>query len=339
MCGIAGFVKLNSSTISNRVVNRVALKLLYQIAERGDKATGYAFADRNGLKVVKDKLGVQEFTKRYGQEIKRDVGKAQAWIAHSRLPTEGSVEQSANNHPLFTKKGLAIVHNGVISNADEVYKHFKLERDGKVDSEVILKLIEHQRTATTHIDEAITQAVKYLDGNLTFALIDEAKPSEVWIHRWGYSAPVSVVVINGLVVFASELGHALSAIGKRKKDFVKFPPCEARTLKDGELLHITAQGLRFSKTDPESEAIRAIRVADRLCPHSYTPDTDNPLTRKGDPDDDEAFGKAFNEDLICPSCLENVFEDVYDDKGRWVKVCAFCGEIVEAEARSYAPPI
>lgn len=337
MCGIAGFVKLDSSTISNRVVNRVALKLLYQIAERGDKATGYAFADRDGLKVVKDKLGVQEFTKRYGQEIKRDVGKTQAWIAHSRFPTEGSVEQNVNNHPLFTKKGLAIVHNGVISNANEVYKHFKLERDGKVDSEVILKLIEHQRTTTTDIDEAITQAVKYLDGNLTFALIDEAKPSEVWIHKWGYSAPVSVVVINGLVVFASELGHALSAIGKRKKDFVRFPPCEARTLKDGELLHITAQGLCFSKTDPESEAIG---VADRLYPQFYpTTNTDNPLTRKGDPDDDEAFGKAFNEALICPSCLENVFEDVYDnDKGCWVKVCVFCGEIV-AEGESYAPPI
>ncbi|GAI23700.1 unnamed protein product, partial [marine sediment metagenome] len=182
---------------------------------------------------------------------------------------------------------------------------------------------------TTNTGEAITQAVKYLDGNLTFALIDEAKPSEVWIHRWGYSAPVSVVVVNGLVVFASELGHALSAIGKRKKDFVRFPPCEARTLKDGELLHITAQGLCFSKTDPESEAIG---VADRLYPQFYpTTNTDNPLTRKGDPDDDEAF-------LICHNCLENVFEDVYDnDKGRWVKVCAFCGEIVKAEVRSYDP--
>ncbi|GAI41240.1 unnamed protein product, partial [marine sediment metagenome] len=61
--------------------------------------------------------------------------------------------------------------------------------------------------------------------------------------------------------------------------------------------------------------------------------TDNPLTRKGDPDDDEAF-------RICHNCLENVFEDVYDnDKGCWVKVCAYCGEIVKAEARSYAPPI
>ncbi|GAI36428.1 unnamed protein product, partial [marine sediment metagenome] len=60
MCGIAGFVKLNSS-ISDRAVRHVAFKLLQQIAERGDKATGYAFADRDGLKVVKDKIGVQEF--------------------------------------------------------------------------------------------------------------------------------------------------------------------------------------------------------------------------------------------------------------------------------------
>lgn len=338
MCGIAGFVKLNSSTISDRAVRHVAFKLLQQIAERGDKATGYAFADReDGLKVVKDKVGVQEFIKRYGQEIKRDVGKAQAWIAHSRLPTTGSVEQSANNHPLFTKKGLAIVHNGIVSNADEIYKHFGLERDGKVDSEVILKLIEHQRTATTHIDEAITQAVKYLDGNLTFALIDEAKPSEVWIHKWGYSAPMSVVVVNGLVVFASELGYALSAIGKRKKDFIKFPPCEARTLKDGELLHITAQGLRFSLTDPESEAIRCDKIftmsdwQDGYFKAGGVGERAGELV-KGDPDDDEAF-------RICPKCLENVFEDVYDnDKGRWVKVCASCGEIVEAEVRSYDPP-
>ncbi|NVM56951.1 MAG: hypothetical protein HWN51_02360 [Desulfobacterales bacterium] len=280
MCGIAGFIKLNGS--ATPAVKRVALKLLHGIAERGDKATGYAFVSERELKVVKEGIGVQEFIKQYEQEITRDVNEAQVWIAHSRFPTKGSIKHPINNHPLFTKGGLAIVHNGVIHNTDEVFKHFKLGRDGEVDSEIILKLIEHQRTATAHTGKAIAQAVKFLDGNLTFALIDEAKPSEVWLHRWGGSAPVSVVVLEGLVVFASELHHALKAVGEQKRGFFRVPTCKVRTLKNGELLCLSGEDIKSIKTDPESKAIE----------YSAWGEGWGIQRKVGDPDDNEAFYQA-----------------------------------------------
>lgn len=270
MCGIAGFIRLNGYAPPASAVRRVALRLLSQIAERGDKATGYACAGRNGLRVVKDRIGVREFVERYGGEIRRDVAGARAWIAHSRFPSVGSVEQPFNNHPIFTKSGLAMVHNGVIYNPKEVFDRFGLDRDGEVDSEVILKLIEKKRGETGDTGEAIAQAVKYLDGSLTFALIDEARPGEVWLHKFGYSAPASVAVSGGLIVFASELGFLIRAMGRKSKGFLRLPTCKLKTLEDGELLHLSGGGIRPFKTDPESEVKRA--------------------WPKGDPDDFEAWG-------------------------------------------------
>lgn len=295
MCGIAGFIRLNGCATPNPVVRRVARRLLYQISERGDKATGYAYVGERGLKVVKDKVGVKEFIKRYENTLNQDVGRARAWIAHSRAPTRGGIEQAFNNHPLFTKGGLAMVHNGIVYNTDEVFEHFKLGRDGEVDSEVILKLIEHQRTATTHNGEAIKGAVRYLDGSLTFALIDEADPSEVWLHRWGSYAPVSVAVSKGLIVFASELEHVLQAVGRKSRGFFRLPACSVRTLQNGELVRLSGKGIEFDKTDPESEAIERKIEGWGFGSFSPSPTT----TQKGDPDDDEAWRL---DDAVCPEC-------------------------------------
>lgn len=325
MCGIAGFVKLNGSTNSTSV-KRVAFRLLRQIAERGDKATGYAYAGKHGLKVVKDKVGVKKFLKLYEREIKRDVGKAQAWIAHSRLPSSGSIQKPANNHPIFTKGGLAIVHNGIVYNADEVYEHFGLERDCEVDSEAILKLIEHQRAKTTNTGEAITQAMKYLDGSLTFALIDEASPSEVWLHKWGYSAPVSVVVSDGLVVFASEFKHVLGAIGRKSdKDFFRLPAnSSVRLLQDGELLRINKYGVNLLKTAPESEAI-----------HQRSQFFQTTLV-KGDPDDDEVWGYPRNPCPISRSCYYDGDLDICPYEGDPER-CPYSGGLIKGDEFELSP--
>ena len=40
-----------------------------------------------------------------------DVYKRQ--ILHTRMKTQGSEKNNANNHPLFSKNGIAIVHNGI----------------------------------------------------------------------------------------------------------------------------------------------------------------------------------------------------------------------------------
>ena len=49
----------------------------------------------------------------------------------------GRVKQNpSNNHPLYNKEGIAIVHNGIIHNDHEIFG--KNPRDGEVDSEAIL---------------------------------------------------------------------------------------------------------------------------------------------------------------------------------------------------------
>lgn len=311
MCGIAGIIKLDGATPPTRLARR----LIYQISERGGKATGYACVIDGRLKVVKDKLGAKEFIEGYGDELRRDLRRTRAWICHSRQPTKGTVDNPTNNHPVFSKSGLAVVHNGVIWNTDEVFERFELERDGEVDSEVILKLIEHQRRTSADIREMITQAVKYLDGSLTFALIDEANPNEVWLHRWGYSAPLSVAVLDRLMVFASELEHIFGAVGKKSKDFFTLPKCAVRTLKDGELMRVNGAGVERYKTKPESEAIK------RKWWEKPETKVSEPTT-KGDPDDGDIWAGTDGDiwaEYLCPECGSEMERD--GDK----LICYFCG--------------
>ena len=65
-------------------------------------------------------------------------------IFHTRLKTQGEAANNMNNHPLFTKKGVAIVHNGIINNDKEIFgRHEK--RDAEVDSEAILSILSSKK--------------------------------------------------------------------------------------------------------------------------------------------------------------------------------------------------
>ncbi len=95
-------------------------------------------------------------------------------IAHTRWATHGHVNE-LNAHPHFCcKKHIAVVHNGIIENYDELKK--KLEEAGhefvsNTDTEIIAHLVEHYLEQNLSIGDAVKKAIEELEGSYAVVLM------------------------------------------------------------------------------------------------------------------------------------------------------------------------
>jgi glucosamine--fructose-6-phosphate aminotransferase (isomerizing) len=159
MCGIIGYV-------GKRNASKIVLQGLRHLEYRGYDSVGVAFFNGD-LIVKKDKGKVEEVHNRLNL-LKPRVNLA---IGHTRWATHGKVTKQ-NAHPhLDCSASIAIVHNGIIEN----YQELRNELLGKghsfrseTDSEVIPHLIEEELRRGKGFEEACAIALGKLKG--TFAL-------------------------------------------------------------------------------------------------------------------------------------------------------------------------
>ena len=126
MCGIMGFF-----SFGNTLPDKEKITDMFSLLEtRGRDASGFAFIDDNNLVVHKAPIKSSELIK---TDEWKNLNLPKVMILHTRMKTQGSETNNANNHPLFSKNGIAIVHNGIIYNDKEIFG--KKQRDAEVDSE------------------------------------------------------------------------------------------------------------------------------------------------------------------------------------------------------------
>ncbi|MBK9096704.1 MAG: hypothetical protein IPM14_01025 [bacterium] len=139
------------------------------LESRGRDALGYAFIDGDELVVHKAPIKSSDM-------IKTDEWKKLAipkvMILHCRMKTQGDEKNNANNHPLFSKNGIALVHNGIIHNDKEIFG--KKNRDGEVDSESLLHLLSMRLRG-----DKIKRLFDRIDGSFAVAVIDKNDPEKL----------------------------------------------------------------------------------------------------------------------------------------------------------------
>src|SRR3984893_15466086 len=94
-------------------------------------------------------------------------------IAHTRWATHG-VPSERNAHPHISRDGVAIVHNGIIENHDEL--RADLERRGysftsETDTEVIAHRIHHHLAGSADLYQAVRATVAELEGAYALAVV------------------------------------------------------------------------------------------------------------------------------------------------------------------------
>ncbi|HEY0843760.1 MAG TPA: glutamine--fructose-6-phosphate transaminase (isomerizing) [Noviherbaspirillum sp.] len=191
MCGIVG-------AVAQRNITPVLLQGLKRLEYRGYDSCGVALYVDGTLKRSRSTSRVAD--------LESQVDKANltgfTGIAHTRWATHGA-PASHNAHPHFSRERIALVHNGIIENHDELRAELTAAGytfESQTDTEVIAHLIDHMYTGD--LFETVQQAVKRLHGAYAIAVFSRDEPHRVVGARQG--SPLIVGVGKGENFLASD---------------------------------------------------------------------------------------------------------------------------------------
>lgn len=195
MCGIAGVLKLGQEPISPDMLT----SLLLGIQHRGGDATGIAMMTGNRLTVHKKdeiawKYVASEGYKNYLRENLTD--QTHAVILHTRAWTVGSPHKNENNHPLTLGRS-AIVHNGGVSNHNDLFKELNLKRGAETDSDIIRAIVDKEGMTKKAI-----RVLNRLSGPVAAAILHQDFPRHLMLLRSG--SPLVLGKYKGFLMWASE---------------------------------------------------------------------------------------------------------------------------------------
>jgi len=170
MCGIFGVVTVRAD---QRAKAEELLGALFRLSEsRGKEASGLAGVAGDTIRVLKSPVSSKQLmrTDAYADYVKDVIWSDQrvATIGHSRLVTNGSQVEHANNQPVAVD-GVVGVHNGIIVNEAALYRaHPELRRTGEVDTEVLFGLI--RRHANGSVIGGVRKAFADVEGVANIAM-------------------------------------------------------------------------------------------------------------------------------------------------------------------------
>lgn len=177
MCGIIG-------AVSERDISKVLLEGLKRLEYRGYDSAGIAVIDANSrLKRVRIQGKVQILADAMHEtSVSGTTG-----IAHTRWATHGKPSEQ-NAHPHLSHGEIALVHNGIIENHDELRQ--RLQTDGyqftsETDTEVAAHLIHFYYSKNEDLLLAVQTAAAEMEGAFALGVIHQRNPSELVAIRKG----------------------------------------------------------------------------------------------------------------------------------------------------------
>jgi len=151
MCGITGSVGRPKNAILS---HNLQTNLLRETKRRGRHATGFYAIDLE-KKPVWHKAPISSDLYVRRPEWKQLITGNIALIGHARFTTNGAATVNGNNHPHLSKSGnMALVHNGIVYNYNELKGDYKGSLESDCDSELILRIITQQKDPLRGIKKA-----------------------------------------------------------------------------------------------------------------------------------------------------------------------------------------
>lgn len=178
MGGIIGIV--GKTDVAPSLVESLA-----RLEDRRGDSCGLAVLDEEmGIDVRKDVGAVEEVAGRFGMMS----AQGRLGIAHTRRATHGGVSPE-NAHPhLSCDRSFGVVHNGMISNYEEIRKGGLRDRAhhfffSDTDTEVIVHLMEEVYQPGLSVEQAFVRMLRHLAGTFAIAMISTHEPRKIFCAR------------------------------------------------------------------------------------------------------------------------------------------------------------
>ena len=250
MCGIIGLV-------GHTPVNQALYDGLTVLQHRGQDAAGIVTCEGDRMYLRKDNGLVKDvFHTRHMVNLKGNIG-----IGHVRYPTAGSFS-SAEAQPFYVNSpyGIALAHNGNLTNADELKRDLFVEDRRHIntnsDSEILLNIFAHELQKTVNPKLDITA------DNIFDAIENVHKRCK------GAYAVVAMITGRGIVAFRDPYGIRPVVFGKREteggiehvvaSESVAIDSLDFEMIRDvepGEAIFINDEGELFSRQCAENPTL------------------------------------------------------------------------------------
>lgn len=239
MCGIVGYIGGGSA-------KEVIINGLKSLEYRGYDSAGIAVVSDNQIHLKKEKGEIKNL------EAKINSGKfdGNIGIGHTRWATHG-VPSKENAHPHISADGkIAVVHNGIIENYQELKDWLKKTKNisfySETDTEVIAKLIGVYYKGD--LLDAVNKAVAKMDGAYAIGVIAADEPDKIIAVR--KDAPLIAGIGNGSNYIASDIPALLKYTKDTyliennetvilTKDKIKILNEKGKEVKNREVFHVT----------------------------------------------------------------------------------------------------
>ena len=190
MCGIVG-------AVAERNVVPILMEGLRRLEYRGYDSAGVAILGDEGITRIRRVGKVQELQSALDESPVR----GHTGISHTRWATHG-VPNEANAHPHLSSDKIAIVHNGIIENYEELRDDLKkrgYEFTSDTDTEIVAHRIHFNLQSSDDFASAVKATVAELEGAYALAVMSSAEPDQIVIARAGAPAVVGLGIDENFV--------------------------------------------------------------------------------------------------------------------------------------------
>ncbi|MFM2405213.1 MAG: hypothetical protein RL223_3093, partial [Pseudomonadota bacterium] len=257
MCGIVG-------AVSARNIVPVLVEGLKRLEYRGYDSCGVAVHQNGGPRRTRSTSRVAELD----AQIQADDVQGGTGIAHTRWATHGAPAVH-NAHPHFSGDRIALVHNGIIENHDELRAELRAKGyvfESQTDTEVIAHLV-HQLYDGDLFD-AVQRATLRLKGAYAIAVFCRDEPHRVIGAREG--SPMVLGLGTGERAGDSFLASDAMALAGVTDQIVYLEEGDVVDLQLGKqwITHRQADG-RFERVQREVRTVHAHTGAAELGPYRH----------------------------------------------------------------------
>lgn len=192
MCGIVGAI----TGTAGRNVTKILLEGLRRLEYRGYDSAGIAVISDDQLAIRKEAGKVSNLE----QLLEAEPAKGGLGIAHTRWATHGKPTQQ-NAHPHFSQH-IALVHNGIIENHEELRNELKslgYNFVSQTDTEVVAHLVHHFVSQGNNLLDAVKQATERCEGAYALAIIDSQAPDKMIVTREGSPLVIGVGIDENFI--------------------------------------------------------------------------------------------------------------------------------------------
>jgi len=247
MCGIVG-------AVADRDIVPILIEGLKRLEYRGYDSAGVAVLN-GGAKV--SRLRAVGKVAKLSEALLTTPTAGHLGIAHTRWATHG-VPNERNAHPHVSRDGVAIVHNGIIENHEEL--RVELEKLGyefssETDTEVIAHRIHHHLAGSNDLFAAVQKTVAELHGAYSLAVMWGQDPDCIVLARAGCPALIGIGKDENFI--ASDIAALLPVT----KTFVILEEGDVACIRRKSIEIVGADGRKVERTPYVSE--QPVEAAER----------------------------------------------------------------------------